>query len=195
MNHPLVATGAALITCLAFAITLPRVLVGTPSAAVPPIQMESPSQGGAGQVAAEPGSLSEAGWPTGSVRIGPPGSEGSGPGSADDESDRFERGEDRGYSQGTSDGPAGLGENENSRESREWTFEQAEERAEREFEQREEREEREFEQQEERAEREAELRAESAEREAEQREERAEREAEQLEEGEDREADRREGRG
>jgi len=188
VNHPLIATAAALLACVAFVLTLPRVLVGSPTATTPPIQLESPSEDAAGQIIGEPGSLPAARWPDGSARVGSPGREGSQFEAATDGTDRPGEGEDWNSPRGTGDVPAGPGrtprQDEDSRESEE-----------REFEQREEREEREFEQQEERAEREAELSAERAEREAEQREESAEREAEQREESAEREADRRKRRG
>jgi len=174
VNHPLIATAAALLACVAFVLMLPRVLVGSPTATMPPIQLESPSEDAAGQIIGEPGSLPAARWPDGSARVGSPGREGSQFEAATDGTDRPGEGEDWNSPQGTGDVPAGPGrtprQDEDSRE-----FE------EREFEQREEREERESEQREESVERESEQREESVERESEQREEREEQESEQRE--------------
>lgn len=180
MNHPLIATAAALLACVAFVLTLPRVLVGSPTATTPPIQLESPSEDAAGQIADEPGSLPAARRPDGSTRIGSPGREGSRFEAATDGTDRPGEGEDWGSPRDKGDVPAGPGRTprqaEDSRESEERESEQREEREEREFEQREESEEREFEQRKEREEREFEQREEREERESEQREEREGRE-------------------
>jgi len=177
VNHPLIATTAALLACVAFVIALPRVLVGSPTAVTAPIQLESPSEDAAGQIAGEPGSVPATRRTEGSALTGSPGREGSDFEAAADETDRPGDGEGWNSPQDTGDVPARPGrtprQDEDSRESEEREFEQREEREEREFEQREEREERESEQREEREERESEQ---LEERESEQREEREGRE-------------------